>query len=130
MIVTKDLELVTEEAIRVKDYINKTWPKFRVELEKKLNSLFPEPKNVGLKHIWKYGSADIVVYKDDKIIAIFEPGGSHHFQDEKQIKNDKRKYMLCNINGVNCLKFANSVIYNLSKRQMRKLFGKYLFKML
>ena len=119
--------LITEEAIKVQSYINETWPKFKVELEVKLNKLFPKPENSGLKHIWTYGAADVVVYKNDKIIAVFEPGGSHHFQDEKQIKNDKRKYMLCKKNGVNYLKFGNNVIYSLSKRQMRRVFGKYLF---
>jgi len=119
--------LITEEAVRTEDFINKAWPKLKTRKEIPLRELFPKPENFGLKHIWTYGSADVVVYRDNKIIAIFEPGGSHHFQDEKQIKNDKRKYMLCKKNGVAYLKFANSVLWESSKRQMRRIFGKYLF---
>lgn len=119
--------LITEEAIRTEDFINKTWPKLETKKEVPLRNMFAKPDNPGLKHIWTYGSADVVVYRDGKIIAVFEPGGSHHFQDEKQIKNDKRKFMLCKKNNVRYLKFGNNVIWSLSKRQMRKVFGKYLF---
>lgn len=118
---------ITKEAVDTEAYINNTWPSLKTRLEVPLRQLFPEPINCGLKHIWKYGAADIVVSRGDKIIAVFEPGGSHHFQDEKQIKNDKRKFMLCKKNGVRYLKYGNNVIYSLSKRQMRRIFGKYLF---
>jgi hypothetical protein len=92
-----------------------------------LKRLFAEPGNKGLKHIWKYGSADLVVWKKDKLVCIIEPGGSHHFTDEKQIKNDKRKWMLCEKNGVRCMKMANGLVFGLSNRQRRKLLGRLLF---
>ena len=119
--------LITEEAIRTEDFINKAWPKLKTKKEVPLRELFEEPENRGLKHIWTYGAADVVVYNGDRIVAVFEPGGSHHLTDEKQKKNDNRKFMLCKKNGVRYLKFANSVIYQMTKRQMRRLFGKYLY---
>lgn len=122
-----DNRLITPEAIAIKEYINKTWTQFTVELECRLSDLFPRP-NRGCVHIWTYGSADVVVRKHGKIIAIIEPGGSHHFTDEKQIKNDRAKWKLCEINGVGCLRVANSIMGALSNRQKRKMLGKYLFK--
>src|SRR4051812_13847853 len=95
--------IITEEALRIKGYINLKWPQFRVEVEQQLRNILPKPTNYGLAHIWKYGAADLVVYLGNKLICIFEPGGSQHFTDEKQIKNDKRKWMLCHKNGVRCL---------------------------
>lgn len=118
---------ITPDAISIKTYINETWPNFRVELEEYLRDILPQPRNKGLNHIWKYGSADVVVRKDEKIVAIFEPGGSAHFQDEKQMKNDRRKWKLCELNNIRCLRIANGVLDRLSKRQKRKLIGRYLF---
>jgi len=120
--------LITEDIQEIESYINKTWPKFETELEVKLKDLFKEPKNKGLKHIWKYGAADLVIRKNNKLICIIESGGSHHFTDEKQIKNDARKFKLCEINNVKCLQMVNGVKDKLSNRKWRKLLGKYLFR--
>lgn len=121
------MDRITDEAIAFGVYIGKTWPGFVVKMEQSLAKILPEPSNRGLKHIWRYGSADVAVYRGDKLICIFEPGGSHHFQDEKQMKNDRRKWKLCEINGVRCLRIANGVIGKLSNRQKRKMFGRFLF---
>ncbi len=119
---------ITEEAKQIKDFIDSTWGKhFQTELEKPLSNLFPEPENDGLRHIWRYGSADIVVYKSGKVIAIIEPGGSHHFE-EKQSLNDRRKWKLAEINGVRCVGMMNGIMDQLSKRQWRNLLGSYLFE--
>jgi len=118
---------ITEEAINIKEYINDKWPYFEVNLERRLSELFPEPSNVGLKHIWKYGSADLSIFLKDELIAVIEPGGSHHFNDERQVKNDRRKWKLCDINGVNCLFILNGVLNRLSNRRRRSLIGRYLF---
>lgn len=121
-------DVITEEARAYKAYIENTWGNlFRVELEIPLKELFPKPTNTGLNHIWKYGSADVVVYRGDKLVAIFEPGGSHHLNDEKQMKNDRRKWMLCKKNGIPCTFIMNGVAFNLSNRKQRQLFGKTLF---
>lgn len=122
---------ITNEAIEIQEYINKTWSKlFYAELEKPLKDIFPEPENRGLKHIWKYGSADIVVRRklNNEICLILEPGGAHHFNDEKQVKNDKRKWKLCEINNVECVHLVNSLKKNLSNRKWRNFLGKFLFK--
>lgn len=124
------MDRITKEALETEAFINNTWPKLKTKLEVPLRDIFPKPENVGLKHIWTYGAADVVVYNGTKIVAVFEPGGSHHFTDDTQKRNDRRKYMLCKKNEVRYLKFANSVISSLSKRQMRKLFGKYIFQAL
>lgn len=118
---------ITQDAILIENYINKTWKKFQTKKEVPLRNLVPEPKNKGLKHIWKYGTADVVVFRNGKVVCVIEPGGSHHFQDEKQIKNDARKWKLCDINGVKCLHLVNGVISNISKRQLRNMIGKLLF---
>ena len=78
--------LITEDIVKIESYINETWIYLSTKLEVRLSELFPEPDNKGLKHIWKYGSADLVVRRNGKVIAIIETGGNHHFQDEKQIK--------------------------------------------
>jgi hypothetical protein len=119
---------ITEEALLIVGYIQRFWSKLlKVKIEQPLKTLFPEPSNRGLKHIWKYGSADIVVYRRSRIVAIFEPGGSAHFQDETQMKNDRRKWKLCEINGVRCLRIANGVLSQLSRRQRRNLLGRFIF---
>lgn len=118
---------ITLEAIVIASFIRKKWGrKFDIKLEVKLSDLFDEPTNPGLKHIWTYGCCDIVVYKNNKPIAVIEPGGGHHFE-EKQMKNDRRKYKLCEINGVKCLHLMNGVIGKLSNRKVRSMFGSVLF---
>jgi hypothetical protein len=118
---------ITEEAKAIKAYIEQTWPRlFLLKLEVPLNEIFKEPENVGLKHIWRYGSADLVVFRDSKPIAIIEPGGMHHFE-EKQSLNDRRKWKLAEQNGVRCLQVMNDVMKLLSKRKWRALVGGFLF---
>ncbi len=118
---------MTEDQELIAFYIEKTWPKFVVKTEVPLAEMFDQPKNVGLRHIWKFGICDIVVYKDDKIRGVIEPGGAHHITDEKQIRNDKRKFMLCKQNGVSCLHIMNGIFEKLSKRQQRRVLGKVLY---
>lgn len=120
-------KLITETARKVKAYVKKTWPKFDVVLEIPLKDLFPDPGKGGLQSIWKHGAADIVVYSGKKIIAVLEPGGSHHFTDPKQIRRDKCKWKLCELNRVRCFKFANNLVDGLSKRKLRRMFGKVIF---
>ena len=118
---------ITEETKAIKAYIEQKWPRlFSVKLEVPLREVFPEPENTGLKHIWRYGSADLVVCRDSKPIAIIEPGGGHHF-GEKQSLNDRRKWKLAEQNGVGCLQVMNGVMNSLSKRKWRALIGSYLF---
>lgn len=121
--------MITDDVIELESYINKTWPQFKTQKEIALRKLFPEPENKGLKHIWKYGSADLVIYKNDKIICIIEPGSTQHFK-EKQHKNDARKFKLCELNNCKCLHMMNGLINRLSKKQFRKLIGGFLWKKL
>ena len=118
---------VTEEAKAIKAYIEQKWSRlFSVELEVPLKQVFNEPENSGLKHIWRYGFADLVVFRDNKPMAIIEPGGGQHF-GEKQSLNDRRKWKLAEQNGVRCLHVMNGVMNSLSKRKWRELIGSYLF---
>jgi len=118
---------VTDEAKAIKAYIEQKWPRlFCVKLEVPLKQVFSAPENRGLKHIWRYGSADLVVFRDNKPVAIIEPGGAHHF-DEKQSLNDRRKWKLAEQNGVRCLHVMNDVMNSLSKRKWRALIGSFLF---
>lgn len=121
------LDLITNDVIWAEDYINRTWPKLTTRKEVPLKELFEEPENRGLKHIWQYGSADLVISKDGNVIAVIEIGGNHHFQDPKQIKNDKRKYKLCNINNVKCVHFANGTLQRISGRSRHRILGKIIF---
>ena len=116
------------DTIRLIDlYIKSKWGHlFDTELEQSLSSILPEPENVGLKHIWKYGSADLVVRRHGKVVCIIESGGGQHFE-EKKSKNDARKWKLCDINGIRCLTMLNSVPDQLSNRKWRNLLGRYLF---
>jgi hypothetical protein len=120
------MDIITEEIKQIEMYINKTWRQFGTRKEVRLRELFPEPKNRGLRHIWRYGSADLVVYRDSRPICIMEAGGSHHF-DEKQGQNDRRKWKLAELNGVRCLNMVNGLMLRLSRRKWRALLGRYLF---
>ncbi len=123
---SEDLK-VTEEARAIKAYIEQAWSRlFCVKLEVPLSEVFSEPEETGLKHIWRYGSADLVVFRNAKPVAIIEPGGGQHF-DEKQSVNDRRKWKLAEQNGVRCLHVMNGVMKSLSKRKWRALIGSYLF---
>lgn len=118
---------ITDEVKNIESYINRTWKNFQTELEINLCDLFPEPENKGLKHIWRYGAADLVVRKNGRVVCIIETGGSHHFEDEKQQKNDARKWKLCEINNVRCVQMINGMQKGLSNRQWRNLLGRFLF---
>jgi hypothetical protein len=118
---------ITEEAKAIKAYIEQTWPRlFHLKLEVPLKQIFNEPENAGLKHIWRHGSADLVVFRNTKPVAIIEPGGGQHF-GEKQSLNDRRKWKLAEQNGVRCLHVMNDVMTSLSKRKWRALVGSFLF---
>jgi len=119
-------EIITEDIKQIESYINRTWKQFATQKEVRLRKLFPEPENKGLKHIWKYGSADLVIYKNEKPICIIESGGSQHWE-EKQSLNDRRKWKLAEQNGVRCLTMMNGIMQRLSNRKWRGLLGKYLF---
>lgn len=120
-------EIITDEVKAIARYVNRTWSEhFTTRTEVRLSELFPKPENVGLQHIWRYGSADLVVYRSDKPVAIIEPGGGHHFE-EKQSLNDRRKWKLAEQNGVRCLSMMNGLQTRLSKRKWRALLGRYLF---
>lgn len=118
---------ITKQARAIKVYIDKVWGRhFTTELERPLRCVFPEPESNGLRHIWRYGSADLVIYREGKPIAVIETGGAHHFE-EKQSRNDRRKWKLCEINNVRCLTMMNGLMERLSKRQWRNMVGRYLF---
>jgi hypothetical protein len=119
-------EIITEDVKQIEKYINNAWEQFTTEKEVRLSKLFPKPENKGLRHIWKYGSADLVVYKDSKPICIIESGGSHHWE-EKQSLNDRRKWKLAEENGVRCLTMMPGIKQRLSNRKWRALLGRYLF---
>jgi hypothetical protein len=118
--------IITEEVIKIETYINRTWQSFQTEKEVPLRKLFPRPSNPGLLHIWRYGAADLVVSRVGNPIAIIEVGGSHHWE-EKQMTNDSRKWKLCSINNVRCLRMTNGMQVRLSGRKWRALLGSYLF---
>lgn len=122
------MDLITEEIKNVETYIHSQWKnKFVTKLEVPLKDLFSEPDNNGLKHIWKFGSCDLVVFKNDKPICVFEIGGQHHFEPKQQ-RNDRRKWKLCEINGVKCSgNIMNGVFEKLSNRKKRLLVRKYLW---
>jgi len=119
-------EIITEDVRQIERYINSIWKQFTTEKEVRLSKLFSEPENKGLKHIWRYGSADLVVYKESKPVCIIESGGSHHWE-EKQSLNDRRKWKLAEINGVRCLTMVVGIQKRLSNRKWRALLGRYLF---
>ena len=108
------------------EYIRRIWPMFEVKTKVPLRELFPEPEKLGMKRLWNYGHADVAVFKDGKLIAVLEPGGAHHF-DEQQAARDRRKYMLCKLNNVTCLHFVTGLPERLSKRKFRNMIRKALF---
>lgn len=119
--------MITKDVIKLEQYINKTWPIFKTQKEICLYDLFPEPKNKGLRHIWKYGVADLVVFWNVHPMCIIEPGGCQHFE-KHQHKNDGRKFKLAELNNCRCIHMMNGLMNNLSKRSLRKLIGGFLWK--
>jgi len=119
--------MITDDVIQIEKYVNRTWKQFQTQKEIALRDLFPKPENKGLNHIWTYGSADLVIFYNNKPICILEPGGAQHFE-EKQHKNDARKFKLCELNNCTCLHMMNGLIDRLSKKQFRKMIGSYLWK--
>jgi len=119
-------EIITQDIKEIEAYINRTWKHFHTNKEVRLNKLFPEPENVGLRHIWRYGSADLVIFRGSNPVCIIESGGSHHWED-KQSLNDRRKWKLAEQNGVRCLTMMNGVMPRLSNRKWRSLLGRFLF---
>lgn len=115
-----DIELIEK-------YIKKSFKRFSTRKEMELKNLFPEPENKGLKHIWKYGAADLIVYRKSIPICIFEPGGPHHFE-KKQMKNDARKFKLAELNKCTCLHLMNNVFARLSNRSKHRLIGSLVYR--
>lgn len=108
------------------EYISKRWKMFKVRVKTPLKEVFPEPQCPGLKHIWRYGHADVFVSNSQgRPLAVIEPGGTQHFE-KKQARNDRLKYKLCEINGVKCLHFLTGLESRLSKRKFRNLIRKFL----
>ena len=106
-------DVITEDIRQIEAYINRTWKHLSTEKEIRLKKVFAEPENIGLKHIWRYGSADLVVSRHGKPVCIIESGGSHHWE-EKQSLNDRRKWKLAEINGVRCLTMMNGMTVSLA----------------
>ena len=119
-------DIITEDIKQIEAYINRTWKHLSTQKEIRLNKIFPEPENVGLKHIWRYGSGDLVVSRHGKPVCIIESGGSHHWE-EKQSINDRRKWKLGEINSVRSLTMMNGMMGRISNRQWRTLLGRYIF---
>jgi hypothetical protein len=118
---------ITPEALLIQAFVDTEWGHlFKTRLEVRLKELFPEPENCGLHHIWTYGTADLVILRDESPVAIIEPGGSHHW-DSKQRLNDRRKWKLAEVNGVRCIHIMNGVVSGISKRQFRRMIGSVLF---
>lgn len=123
-------ECITPQTRAIAATIQSFWPeRFGLRYEVRLRDLFPEPENDGLRHIWRYGRADLVVTrpKSAKIVSLIELHGEHHWT-EKQARNDRRKYMLARENEVECLALYNSIVDRISRRQMRGLLGGVLFR--
>lgn len=101
--------------------------RLQFKLKISLRELFPEPENRYLKSIWKYGHADISVFRHGELVNIIEPGGIHHLQNDKQRLNDLKKDKLCKLNGVTCLRIMNNVVDHLDDSITRKLFKKFFY---
>jgi len=118
-------ELIIE---KLYSHLVNEFPRLRFKVKIPLKELFPEPENQWLKSFWNNNShADISVFRHNKLICIVEPGGSAHFKDGRQKVRDSKKDRICKINGVNCLRIANSVINYLDKKITRKLLKKYFY---
>jgi len=126
------LEIQNDEKIieKLYSYLITEFPRLGFKTKIPLKKLFPEPDNKWLKSFWSNNShADISVFRHNKLVCIIEPGGSAHFKDKKQKIRDSKKDKICKVNGINCLRIANSVINYLDKKITRKLFKKYFYSM-
>jgi len=118
---------ITPEALLIKAFVDNEWGHlFTTRLEVRLKELFPEPESRGLRHIWAYGTADLVISRDESPVAIIEPGGVHHWE-AKQRLNDRRKWKLAELNGVRCIHVMNGVATGISRRQLRRMLGSVIF---
>lgn len=119
-------EAILEE---ICDHIINHWNlKVSIKTKTPLREMFPEPKNKWLLSIWRYGHADISIFKHNKLVAVIEPGGWHyHLKDEKQLLRDKKKDKLCELNNVNCLRVVNDIVNYLDLPKTKKLIRKYIY---
>lgn len=119
--------VVTEEAKSLADFLVGEWGHlFDVQLEVRLSTLFPKPRWSRLCHIWKHGSADLAVFREQRLVAIVEVGGPHHF-DALRARNDENKARLAITNHVSCAILSNEIVRKLSKRRLRALLGAIIF---
>lgn len=110
------------------NHLTSNFPRLQFKLKIPLKKLFPEPKNRYLKNFWGNNShADISVFRHNRLVCIIEPGGYHHFKDEKTQIRDDKKDKICHINGINCLRIANSVTQHLNLKITKRLFRKYFY---
>jgi hypothetical protein len=122
-------EVEVDDAIinAVVEYIRRRHPKFDIKTKVPLKELFSEPKSPRLKKFWQAQShADIVIFRNDKLIAILEPGGGAHLRDEKQVYRDTLKRMICWLNKVKCEHILNSLVVDYMQTREWKLFIKKL----
>lgn len=126
-------DIITEEEVDayilnpVVEYIRKRHPKFEVKTKIRLKDLFPQPNSPRLQKFWQAAShADIAIFRNERLIAILEPGGGQHLTDEKQVYRDTLKRMICWINGVKCEHILNSIVVQHIQTRQWKLFVKKL----
>ena len=99
-------------------------PRFDIPLKK----LFPEPENRFLRSFWKAAShADIPVFskRDNRLIAIFETGGSAHLE-KKQVLRDTKKAKICALNNIGFRGIQNWEWEKISRRKFRNWIRKVL----
>lgn len=118
-----------EEVIqKLYNWLVVNFPRFKFKIKESLKNILPKPESRWLENIWKFGHADISVYRHNELSCIVEPGGWYHAKDKKQRVNDLKKDTLCKINGVNCLRFFNNVVEdNLGMLKTKRLFKKYFY---
>lgn len=118
---SKALQGDEEVLEKLSSYLNSSFPKLTFKTKTPLKELFPEPENRMLRAFWGNNShADISVFRHSKLVCILEPGGSAHVKDKKQKIRDKKKDRICHLNGVNVLRFFNSVLRDIGKSKLRK----------
>lgn len=123
-------KLQSDESVlrELSEWLDLKFPEFKFEYKVSIRKTeISEPCNNWLKSIYWYGHFDIIARKNGRLTCVFEPGGSAHFKNKRQILCDSKKDKLCELNRIRIVRFPNNLISELRTRKGIKLIRKILY---
>lgn len=92
--------------------------------KEKCKDIFPKPINKLALDAWNNETADIAIFRHDKLAAIINLSKP---EDKKQILRNKGIEDLCKANNVNFMVVDRSIVNHLDNPKTKKLFKKLIY---